>query len=435
MRKLSIILLLILGWALPVSAQEAQLSEVTIKAQVRSYVLSQPAAAAAFIRSYERGVEEIAFGRDASGTWLRILDGWVLAEVFAGTADVALLPDTTASISGSVSDTAILYDGPSAKWFEPVGEIEAGAKAIAIGRNEDGAWLQLPWGWLEAAQFTGAGDHAALPVGDSGVIITAAKRTFILSEPDLGADFVDVFEAGEEALAIGRNGNGDWIEISQGWVPAEAVELNGNVNELPYSAVGAPKGWVPAEAVELNGNVNELSYSAVSVPIRLKQPVSNVSPKLGISGSSVRRLERGDEEHAIARNSNGSWLHIGDGWVFARYFEIDGDINDLPIVTKTGEIDIVQIPIVSQETQKTTPPPSSPTGLDAGTIRRLVSRHTDDVRLLNIEISNSATSIEYDLKPWAFVPNESIAEEVAFKVICAIRNGQKNPEYATLART
>ena len=59
------------------------------------------------------------------------------------------------------------------------------------------------------------------------------------------------------------------------------------------------------------------------------------------------------------------------------------------------------------------------------TIRTLVSRYTKDVRILDIEISNSATTVEYDLKPWPFVPNESIANEVVFKVICAIRNGQQ----------
>ena len=57
----------------------------------------------------------------------------------------------------------------------------------------------------------------------------------------------------------------------------------------------------------------------------------------------------------------------------------------------------------------------------------LVSRHTKDVRILDIKIANSATTIDYDLKPWPFVPNEQIANEVAFKIICAIRNGQQIP--------
>ena len=79
----------------------------------------------------------------------------------------------------------------------------------------------------------------------------------------------------------------------------------------------------------------------------------------------------------------------------------------------------------STPTPKPEPTPTS--GMDARKIRTLVSRYTKDVRILDIEISNSATTIEYDLKPWPFVPNESIANEVVFKVICAIRNGQQIP--------
>ena len=67
------------------------------------------------------------------------------------------------------------------------------------------------------------------------------------------------------------------------------------------------------------------------------------------------------------------------------------------------------------------------TSWTASTIRSLVSRHTDDIRILDLDIASAATTIEYDLKPWPFVPNESIAEEVAFKIICALRRGQNIP--------
>ena len=56
-----------------------------------------------------------------------------------------------------------------------------------------------------------------------------------------------------------------------------------------------------------------------------------------------------------------------------------------------------------------------------------MNRYTDDIRILKITQRGSATSIEYDLKPWPFVPNESIANEVMFKVICALRRGQQIP--------
>lgn len=68
-----------------------------------------------------------------------------------------------------------------------------------------------------------------------------------------------------------------------------------------------------------------------------------------------------------------------------------------------------------------TPQPS----LTASTIRSLVNRHTKDIRILKLDVGATSITLEYDLKPWHFVPNQSIAEEVTFKVICAIRKGGK----------
>lgn len=58
---------------------------------------------------------------------------------------------------------------------------------------------------------------------------------------------------------------------------------------------------------------------------------------------------------------------------------------------------------------------------------QIQTKWTRNIRILDIETAASAITIEYDLKPWPFVPNESIANEVAFKIICAIRNGQQIP--------
>jgi len=63
--------------------------------------------------------------------------------------------------------------------------------------------------------------------------------------------------------------------------------------------------------------------------------------------------------------------------------------------------------------------------LNALTIRSLVTRHTKDIRILDVEAASNSITIEYDLKPWHFVPNELIAEEVTFKIICALRKGEQ----------
>jgi len=54
-------------------------------------------------------------------------------------------------------------------------------------------------------------------------------------------------------------------------------------------------------------------------------------------------------------------------------------------------------------------------------IRDAVSYHADEVEILNIRISDGIAKIEYKFISWLAVPNEDIAEEAAFKVICAVR--------------
>lgn len=386
---------------LSVSAQADDISERTVRANIRTYVLESPSPASAFIRGYERGAEAIAYGRDADGTWLRILDGWVLAEVFRGQGDMAELPDVTTSINVTVTEAAQLYDGPSAKWFDVIGEIEADTKALAIGRNEGGSWLRLPQGWIEVAHVETNVDIRPLPVAPSGVIITAKSRTFILAEPDLGAEFVDVFEAGDEALAIGRSGV--WLQIARGWVSVEAVEVSGDLSELPFAGVGFP----------------------VTVSI----PIVNTREKPSSGTAFIQRLRRGDTAFALGRNASDNWLLTDVGWAHLDWVSFSEDIVDLPIIDSEFSATFTSRSIVDSTSEQLTPTPSARTStrFDASAIRSLVLHHTEDIRILDIDIASNATTIEYDLKPWPFVPNETIANEVAFKIICAIRNGQDIP--------
>ncbi|MDE2638698.1 MAG: hypothetical protein OXI30_20210 [Chloroflexota bacterium] len=54
-------------------------------------------------------------------------------------------------------------------------------------------------------------------------------------------------------------------------------------------------------------------------------------------------------------------------------------------------------------------------------IRVAVSSHADEVDILDIGISDGTARIEFKFISWLAVPNEDIAEEAAFKVICAVR--------------
>ncbi|MCY3917678.1 MAG: hypothetical protein OXG49_16860 [Chloroflexi bacterium] len=324
------------------------------------------------------------------------MDGWVLAEVFNTEGEIGALPDATNSFVGIATAESNLYDGPSTKWFDKFGALDEGEHILVIGRNVDGTWFKSPQGWLDAAALTNVGDISLLPITPSGVIITAKTRTFILKEPDLSAEFVDVFEAGDEALAIGQAGA--WFQIAQGWVAADAVEMRGDAAELPFAGDGIPF-------------VLKKFRNLFDIP----------------NGKFIVRLGKGEELLAIGRNQEGTWLQVEAGWTFVgerstSVVEMDENIMSLPITDGTGSRTSIST------SSRPTPAPKPSSDLDARTIRTLIARHTDDIRILDIETASNATTIEYDLKPWPFVPNESIANEVAFKIICAIRNGQPIPD-------
>ena len=381
------------------SAQDESLSEVKISATVRTYVLRAPRPNAELVATFDAGAESNAYGRDQDGRWLRILIGWVLAEVFNTEGEIGALPDTTHSFVSTTIENARLFDGPSARWFDELGALDKGAHVLVIGRNEDTTWLRSPGGWVEAATVTNVGNVSLLPITPSGVIITAKTRTFILKEPDLGAEFVDVFETGKEALAIARNADGTWLAMSRGWVPTEALSLKGELDGLPFGE---------------SGIVIRMTKS-VQLPVRSEADAY---------ARRVKWMRTGDEEVAIARNQDGSWLFLGDGWIRAMHVGIDGNVDDLPVYGSNYSV----LKSVSPTNESSSSPADSTIDeLTGGTIRTLISRHTDDIRILDIETASNSTTIEYDLKPWPFVPNESIANEVAFKIICAIRVGQQVP--------
>ena len=388
------LLFIVLALAFPLRAQDETISEVSITATIRTYVLNAPRPNAELVGILQASADTSAYGRDADGNWLRILDGWVLGEVFNTEGEVGALPDATHSFLAIAQSDASLYDGPSTRWFEEVGTVNESEQVLVIGRNEDSSWLQMPFGWLELGSLESLGDISRLPVTPSGVIITAKTRTFILKEPDLSAEFVDVFEAGEEAMAIGQAG--DWLQITQGWVSAEAVEVSGSAVSLPLLSVGILGKIVGVDNVALR---TEPGFFDNKTEVRLRL------------GADVR---------AIGRNKTHFWLQLPDGWINAAYVKLEGDINSLPITEGDSALTST-----STSVRRATPTPT-PT-LDPRAIRTLIARHTDDIRILDLATSASATTIEYDLKPWPFVPNESIANEVAFKIICAIRNGQPIP--------
>ena len=401
------------------------------------------------IRTLGKDEEAIAIGRSGDGEWLQIEDGWVyyssrvkadgdimsLPVITEATSAISSTAATSRSASTGIKITAILT-ATSVRSEPSFGEnaiktLRKDEEAIAIGRSEDGKWLRIEDGWVSASSYRVDGDIMSLPVitgTDSAISSTAAtsrsasagiKITAILtatsvrSEPSFGENAIKTLRKDEEAIAIGRSGDGKWLQIEDGWVSASSYRVDGDIMSLPV-------------ITEATSAISATAATSKSMPAGIKITVSGsfavVRSEPSFRQNAIKRLQKGEEAIAIGRNEDGRWLRIEDGWFYyySSSVKADGDIMDLPVVTETASA------ISSNTSRRRATPTPAPTFSESN-IRSLVSRYTDDIRILKITQRGSTTAIEYDLKSWPFVPNELIAEEVVFKVICALDKGERIP--------
>ncbi len=400
----------------------------------------------------EGGEQAIAFGRDKAGTWLQISGGWVSIEqgleISGSIMDLPITGHAGIKIV-TRSSTTLVRSEP--RFFgatvNVIRKLQKGEEAIAIGRNEDGRWLRIEDGWVYyysssySSSVKADGDIMGLPVitetaraisattatsgaASAGIKITVVSDSAIAgvrSEPRFGADLVKKLGKDEEAIAIGRNEDGSWLRIEDGWVYyASYYRADGDIMSLPVitetahaiSATTATSRATPTPAptsppADIKVEVTRGAFVAL-----LSQP----NP----SSARLDVLRKGEEALVIGRSEDGKWLRIEDGWVYTNTVEADGDIMSLPVITETASA-------ISSNTSTRSVAPTPAPAFSGSVIRSLVSRYTDDIRILKITQRGSTTAIEYDLKSWPFVPNELIAEEVVFKVICALDKGERIP--------
>ena len=456
-RKITALLLLVL-LLLPVLAQE---SEIAITARQNLALQSKPDYDSDVLGVFQRGEQTNAFGRDEAGAWLQINDGWIAAKNVDAAADVMDLPVTTNAVTIKAASGLSLRSGPDGS-FDMTGNLPSGETALALGRNGGGSWLQVADGWIPADQVEISGDVMALPITFSSITIRANINVALHRGPSRDAEVLAILARGESAVATSRNEAGTAVQTTRGWVFINrGLALEGEVMELPlaptvsvtavqtlilYSrpsqdfdrlavikqgeqdtAFGRdenggwlqiPGGWVSAEQdLELNGDVMRLPITGRSGITVTATRNTSVQTRSSALSDRVGSLGEGGEALVIGRDEGGKWLQTESGWVIAAYVKSDGNIMELPVTSST----------TVHTTTTSTAARSSATAFNEQIIRSLVSRHTDDIRILKITQSGGATSIEYDLKPWPFVPNEQIAHEVLFKMICALRRGGQIP--------
>ena len=78
--------------------------------------------------------------------------------------------------------------------------------------------------------------YEAMPSAQSGVEITSSANINVRSGPGTNFGVTASLPANQSEMAFGRNSDGTWLQLSSGWVFAELVTINGDIERLPVTA-------------------------------------------------------------------------------------------------------------------------------------------------------------------------------------------------------
>ena len=255
-----------------------------------------------------------------------------------------------------------------------LGVFQRGEQATAFGRDEAGSWLHIAEGWVVAKNVDAAGDIMGLPVTTHAVTVKAASTHSLRSGPDGSFDRTGNLPGGETMLALGRNSGGSWLQVKDGWIPADQVEISGDIAALPITfssitiranqnvalhrgpsrdaevlailargesavatsrneagtAVQTTRGWVFIHrGLALEGEVMELP-PAPTVSVTAAQALTVYRGPNQDYFERVAVVKQGEQDIAFGRDETGTWLQIPGGWVSAEQgLELDGDVMRL----------------------------------------------------------------------------------------------------------
>lgn len=89
------------------------------------------------------------------------------------------------------------------------------------------------------ARFGGSSEgifFEAEPSPDSGLSIVSVSSVNIRSSPSTNAGVVGTLQPNVSVLAFGRNEDATWVQTAIGWVFADLVTIDGNIQDLPVTS-------------------------------------------------------------------------------------------------------------------------------------------------------------------------------------------------------
>ncbi|MCY3573870.1 MAG: hypothetical protein OXG92_04210 [Chloroflexi bacterium] len=133
-------------------------------------------------------------------------------------------------------ELGIIYEneGITAYKFAPGDKAKIAVRALI---NQADSSLLLLYSHFGERPYTFPLVFATEPglVDPHSIEITATVGMLARVGPSSALDFSGVFGRGEALIAQGRNADGSWLEVFFGWVPAEHVEITGDIMRLPIT--------------------------------------------------------------------------------------------------------------------------------------------------------------------------------------------------------
>ena len=235
--------------------------------------------------------------------------------------------------------------------------------------------------------------------------VNAVNGVNVRTLPDLTSDVVALLPDQTVVPALSRLAANDWIRVdlgdgAQGWVSADLIVLDGDINLLPVTA-SAELPQPPAAPTE----TPTPEAAALAVTAEPPAPYTNQLPA-GVPGASVVSIEGvnaranpSTDSTVVAilpqfatlpvtgRSADGEWLLVempqgGTAWIFRSTIIPIGDVNSAPVSNAAGSAAVQPAAETTpQETAPAATPEATPkTNATAapvsatGTVRQVVSQ-------------------------------------------------------------